>query len=69
MYIGVSKNNILFQLEKILEVQSLNHDRNLFISLSDQITQYPVEARLVSWACDIYLEEPCAWLNALLSLS
>lgn len=54
---------------KILEVQSLTHDRNLFLSLYDQITQHTIEARLISQACDLNLEEPCAWLNVLLSLS
>lgn len=63
MYIEVSKNNIIFQLEKILEVYTLNHDKNLFLSLHDQIIQQNVEVRSVSWACDLHVKEPCAWLN------
>lgn len=58
MYVGVTKNYVIFQLEKILKVSSLTYDENLFFNFHDQIIQHVVEARLVSWACDLHLEEP-----------
>lgn len=29
---------------------------------------YSVLVRLALWVCDLYLEEPCTWSNALLSV-
>ena len=68
VYKGFTKNCIVFQLEKILMRSHLLIIKNLSFGLHDKTTQHIVETTLVSWACDLHLEEPCAWLNTLLSI-